>query len=269
MRPSKSTSAWLAAGLGGEPGKRGADVPWPELGALVDAPGEEAPAERAERHQPDVEFLQDAEDFLFGLTPEQRVLALQGRDRGYRVRPADGARSGLGQAEVPHLARRDQFPDRSGDLLDRHLRVHPVLVQQVNPPGAQPPQRPVHRLPNVIRPAGQPGLAALAVEGEAELGGDDYLVADRGERLADQFLVDERAVDLGGVEERDAQVDRGSQQVNHLAAVARVRAEALAHAHAAESESGNLQPAGPQDALFHVVPPRALVISKSDDEVSP
>src|SRR5215471_10143581 len=109
-------------------------------------------------------------------------------------------------------------------------------------------------MPDVLRTAGQPRLAALAVEGEPELGGDDNLVAQGGERLADEFLVDIRAVDLGGVEERDTQVDRGSQQADHLAAVARVGAEALAHAHAAEPESGNLEPAGTQDALIHVMP---------------
>ncbi len=39
---------------------------------------------------------------------------------------------------------------------------------------------------------------------EAEIGGDDDLVADRCERRADDLLVAERAVHLGGVEEGDA-----------------------------------------------------------------
>src|SRR5271165_7600824 len=132
------------------------------------------------------------------------------------------------------------------------MRVDAVLVEQVYPVGAQAPQRPVHRLADVLRVAGQPGLAALVVEREAELGGDDHLVADRGEALADEFLVVVGSVDLGGVEEGDAPVDGGPQQVLHLAAVARVGAEALAHAHAAEPDGGNLQAAGAKNALFHV-----------------
>jgi hypothetical protein len=106
----------------------------------------------------------------------------------------------------------------------------------------------------VLGSAGQPGLAA--VRRRRSRTGDDDLLAHGREGLADEFLVAIRAVDLGGVEEGDSAVDRGAQQVDHLAAVARVRAEALAHAHAAEPERGHLQLAGAQDALVHVVSPQ-------------
>ena len=218
-------------------------------------------AQRAERHQPDAEIVQDADDFLFRFAPEQRVLALQHGDRLHRMGAADGADAGLGQAEVAYLAHGDEFADRPGDLFDRDLGVDPVLVQQVDVIGAQPPQRPVHRAADVVRLTGQAGLAAVGVERETELGRDDHLVADRGERLAGQFLVDVRAVHLGGVEERDTAVDGGPQQLDHLAAVAGVRAEALAHAHAAEPERGHLQLAGAQKALFHLVSPLAVMLS--------
>ena len=46
--------------------------------------------------------------------------------------------------------------------------------------------------------------AVAAVEVEAELRRDHDLIADRGERFADELLVRERAVDLRGVEERHA-----------------------------------------------------------------
>ena len=48
-------------------------------------------------------------------------------------------------------------------------------------------------------------LAFDRVDVLGELGGDHDLVADGCERLADEFLVGVRSVDLGGVEERDAQ----------------------------------------------------------------
>ena len=82
------------------------------------------------------------------------------------------------------------------------------------------------------------GLARRELE--AELGRDHDLVADRLERLADELLVRERAVDLRGVEERDAAVDRGPEQRDHLLRL-RERREAGAHAHAAEAERRDLE----------------------------
>ena len=49
---------------------------------------------------------------------------------------ADGGRGRLGQAEVPDLAGPDQLLDGAGDVLDRHVRVDAVLVEQVDVVGA-------------------------------------------------------------------------------------------------------------------------------------
>src|SRR4029453_9322859 len=68
----------------------------------------------------------------------------------------------------------------------------------VNP---EPMERTVHGLADVLRVAGEAYLPAFLVESEPELGGDDHLAADGGEGLADELLVHERAVHLGGVEE--------------------------------------------------------------------
>ena len=87
----------------------------------------------------------------------------------------------------------------------------------------------------MVGSAAQPGVAAVLVEVQAELGGDHDLVADRGERFADEFFVGERPVDLGGVEERDAEIDRGADERDGVVAC-RDRAVALGHAHAAETE---------------------------------
>jgi hypothetical protein len=56
------------------------------------------------------------------------------------------------------------------------------------------------------------------------------------QRLPDELFVDVGAVDLGGVEERDAALDRTAQDGDHLVAVTRVGAVALAHAHAPEAQ---------------------------------
>ena len=100
--------------------------------------------------------------------------------------------------------------------------------------------------------ARQAGLLALVVEGEPELGGDDDLVANGSQGLANEFLIDERAVDLGGVEERDTTLDRRAQQSDHLVAVTGVGAVALAHAHAAKPEGRDLETVS-ERALVHVV----------------
>ena len=112
-------------------------------------------------------------------------------------------------------------------------------------------QRGLGDLLDVLGPAvhaALPGLDAR-VEVEAELGGDHDLVADRRERLADQLLVRERAVGLGGVEEGDAALDGGADQRDHLLPVRR-RAVGEAHAHAAEAEGRDLE-ALSECALLH------------------
>jgi hypothetical protein len=91
---------------------------------------------------------------------------------------------------------------------------------------------------------------AAAVEGEAELGGDDDLIAYGCQGLADEFLVGERTVHLGGVEEGDAAVDGGADQGDAVLA-GDGRAVAVAEAHAAEPDRGDLQAAGSKVALDH------------------
>ena len=80
-------------------------------------------------------------------------------------------------------------------------------------------------------------LAAL----DAELGGQHHLVPAAGDRLADQPLVGERAVHVGGVEEGDAEVQGAVDGPFGLLLVA--GAVELAHPHAAEPLGRNGQAA--------------------------
>ena len=90
----------------------------------------------------------------------------------------------------------------------------------------------------------------IRAEVEAELGGDDHLLAERSESFAHEFLVDERAVDLGGIEKGDAAFDGGPEQGDHLLLVFG-RAVGKTHSHAAQSEGGNFQIAFSQFAFLH------------------
>jgi hypothetical protein len=101
-----------------------------------------------------------------------------------------------------------------------------VLVEQVDAVGPEPAQRVLDGGPDVFGAAVQAG-GRVAVVGEAELGGDLHLVADGGEGLPDERLVGEGAVDLGGVEEGDAEVYRGPDEVDAVLLVDS-RAEAVA-----------------------------------------
>ena len=53
-------------------------------------------------------------------------------DRLNRVGAANRLRSGFGQPEVLHLALLDQVFHRTGDVLDRHVRVDAVLIEQID-----------------------------------------------------------------------------------------------------------------------------------------
>ena len=96
------------------------------------------------------------------------------------MRAADRLQAGLGQAVVKHLALRDQILDGPGHVLDGHLRIDAMLVEQVDAVGAQTPQLGLDHLPDVFGPAvrSTAALARLRIDVEAELGGDDDAVAD-------------------------------------------------------------------------------------------
>ena len=80
-----------------------------------------------------------------------------------------------------------------------------------------------------------PGLALGRVDVLGELGGDHHPVCVRGQGFAEELLIDVRPVDLGGVEERDAEVDGPVQQRDHVLAIGH-GAVAAGHGHAAQAD---------------------------------
>ena len=135
----------------------------------------------------------------------------------------DRGRGGLRQAEVADLAGRDQLGHRADGLLDRHGLVDPVLVVEVDVVDAESRQRGVARGPDVLRPAVDADPGAVGQPLVAELGGELHLVAavlTGRDRAADQLLVGERAVHVGGVEEGDAEVERAVDGGDRLASSA-------------------------------------------------
>src|SRR5688500_7995270 len=110
----------------------------------------------------------------------------------------------------------DQVLHDTSDVLDRHARVYPVLIVEVDVIGAQPSKGGFRRLANVIGAAVHRRLAFHRWQVEPKLSGDDHLVAHRREGLAHEFLIHERAIDLGRVEKGPSLVEGGSDHADAL-----------------------------------------------------
>src|SRR5947209_11826819 len=172
---------------------------------LVHLACEEALAEWAVGHEADTEFLAGRNHFRLRPPPPERVFVLYGRDRLDGVRAADRLHSRFRETEVLDLALLNQLLHRARHVLNRHLRVNAVLIEQINRLDLEPPERAFDGLLDVLRLAVE--AVRLCGEIEPELGGDYYLVAEGCECLAHEFFVRERAVNFGGVEEGDAALD--------------------------------------------------------------
>lgn len=142
-----------------------------------------------------------------------------------------------------------------------------MLVEQVDAVGAQPAQRCIDDVSDVLRLAVETvTLASDGVDVEGEL---DDLVADRGQGFADELLIDERPVGLGGVEEGHTAFNRIADQRDHLRPVWRLSV-VRAHSHAPQSECGNLQRADLACGKAHVeTPPRRRWAGCSESWVQP
>src|ERR1039457_5648124 len=193
-----------------------AEVGAVELGGGVDLAGEEASAQRAEGHETDAEFFERGHNGLFRLAPEQRVLTLQCRDGLHCVSAADGFCACFGKANMLYLACLNQVFDCAGGLFDGSVGVDAMLVKEVDSVGFKTFERGFDDLPDVLGTAveGCPLTAVLGIGLKAELGGDDDLVAERSESFARDFFVDVGTVDFGGIEESDAALDGGADELD-------------------------------------------------------
>ncbi len=122
------------------------------------------------------------------------------------MRAADRPYSCFRKTEVLDLALLDQVLHCSSYIFDRHGRVDPVLIEQIDHIGLQALERGFGDRLDLFRPAVQslPARASIWIEIEAELGDYDHLVTYRRKRLAQQLLVGEWAIDLSGIEKCDA-----------------------------------------------------------------
>src|SRR5690606_36914353 len=108
-------------------------------------------------------------------------------------------------------------------------------VEQVDRGHLQAAEHSVDDLPDVRGTAVEAIPVAVRVDPESELRGDDDLVAYRCQSIADQGFVCERAVGLGSIEHRDAEVDGGTDERDALLPTRGLSVHAL-DAHAAVAD---------------------------------
>src|SRR5712692_8555983 len=113
--------------------------------------------------------------------------------------------------------------------------IDTVLIEEIDVVGAEPEQGALHRLADMLRPAGCFGADLLSVlETKAKFGADYHLVAPALERPAEQLLVGEGTIALGRVEEVASQFDGAMQCSDRLSLIRRTIR--LAHEHAAKTD---------------------------------
>ena len=127
--------------------------------------------------------------------------------------------------------------------------IDAVLVVEVDVVDAEPRERRLAGLADVLGAAVDALPAAVVAAHVAELGRQHDLVASLGDGASDQQLVLERTVDVGRVEEEDAQVEGAVDGGDRLVVVG--HAVELRHPHAAQPLGRHLEPLAAQLACLH------------------
>jgi hypothetical protein len=118
-----------------------------------------------------------------------------------------------------------------------------VLVVQIDVVGAQPLKGTLDGDADVRRAVVEDARTAARVRDDAELRGQDHLVAAVLDRPADEFLVGVGTIDLGGVEVGDAEVQRPVDGANRLGVAAGSDVVVARHRHGAESNARDVKSA--------------------------
>src|SRR6185312_3343095 len=152
------------------------------------------------------------------------------------------------RADVADLALADEVGERAERLVDVGRRVlGAVDLVEVDPVGVQALQR---RLDLADDPAaGVAELVGVVAHRPVDLGGEDDVVAPpSGQRLCDDRLGLAARVDVSGIDEVDARVERA---VDDADAVVVVLVAPVAEHHRAEAERAHGNAGAPESAVVH------------------
>ncbi len=209
---------------------------------------EKSSPQRTVRHEPNPQAATGFEHAVFGFARPQRVLTLQRGDRVHGVGPFDRRRGGFGDAEEADLARVDERLHCAPGLFNGDAAVDAVLVVEVNHFDVESRERRVTGGAHVLGRAVDAQVRAVLTALVAELRREHHLVATSLDGRPDESFVGEGPVHVGGVQERDARIERFVDRRDRLRVVP--DAVELTHPHAAESLRGDLETLA-QCATFH------------------
>src|SRR5436190_18712697 len=169
----------------------------------------------------------------------------------HSVRATYRVNARLGQAEISNLSAGLQFGHRADRFLDWHARVDTVLIIDVDRRDAQSLQRRLARATHVFRRPIDPEPRSVFLAHVAELCCEHDLVATVANGLADEPLVREWPVNVGGVQKIDAEIQRSANRRNRLRVV--TLTVELGHSHAAETDGRDHRTAAPKLTSLHDV----------------
>ena len=133
------------------------------------------------------------------------------------------------------------FVELADLLLQRHLLVDAVQLEEVDRLEAEPAQAQLALLAQVLGPADRPPVPGPR-PGQPGLGRDHQIVAVRVKGLVDQPLGHLGPVGVGGVDEVDARLDGAAQDGDGFVAVIGLSPDALpGQLHGAVAESVDLE----------------------------
>ena len=164
---------------------------------------------------------------------------------------AQGVGRNLGQADRPDLALLHLPRQRAHRLLDGKARVEPVHVIEIDVIDAEPFQRAVERGGHMLGAVVDEPLA-LGVAADREFRRQRHALAPRavgGEKQPQPRLAQALAIDISGVPEIDAEIERGVEQPHRL--VLRRLAIEAGKAHAAEANRMNANASGAEGTRDH------------------
>ena len=209
---------------------------------VADRAGQKPASERSIRDEANPELAADRKHRLFALAGPQRVLALKRGDRMRRVRAPDRVGTRLGETEEANLALGDQLTHRAHRLLDRHGRVDPVQIVEVDRLDAEPRETRLAARPHAQRAGIDVDRhAAGRIGKEPEFGREHDTGPPIANRSSDEMLVRAPAVRVGRIEQRDPEIEGAMYRPNRFLVVR--RAVALRHAHAAETDGRHVEAA--------------------------
>lgn len=203
------------------------------IGCGVHRSREHAASDRGKGDEADAEFTACIEHRDLGIAHPGRIFALHRRDRMDGMAAPDRGRVHLAEPDRPDLPRFDRARQFAHRILDRHQRIGPVEIIEIDHIGAEPDQGVVQRPADRFRPCIQHAFAVDCIQhafaGQGEFGSAMH------HRAIEQPFVTADTVDRGGVEESAAQIERAVDQRARLRFGWR-RAVAVAQVHAAQPD---------------------------------